>query len=154
MAKKRGYRGVVGKAALRGNINKGLEMAASRWVSGVAQSVRDYEAGLLEYLKWYIPRIEQTYQEAIKRNGYATLENRLQVANEVARKTSELAQQLRIMKNEKFIKLKIAAYGGGTMNGIDGINVSGYNVTGGSNPLSYMSNETPKKQAIKNVITV
>jgi len=153
MAKKRGYRGVVGKAALRGNINKGLEMAASRWVSGVAQSVRDYEMGLLEYLKWYVPQIEQKYQEAIKRYGYDTIENRLQVANEVARATSKLANDLRKMKNEKIIKQKMAAYGGG-LDGIDGISVSSYNVNGGGNPLNYMSNETPKKQVIKNVITV
>jgi len=153
MAKKRGYRGVVGKAALRGNINKGLEMAASRWVSGVAQAVRDYEAGLLEYLKWYVPKIEQAYQDAIKRYGYDTIENRLQVANEVARATSKLANDLRKMKNEKIIKQKMAAYGGG-LDGIDGISVSSYNVNGGGNPLNYMSNETPKKQVIKNVITV
>jgi hypothetical protein len=150
MARKRGYRGIVGKAALRGNINKGLEMAASRWVTGVSQAVKDYEAGLLEYLRWYVPRIEQAYQDAIKRYGYDTIDSRLQVANEVAKTTSQLAKDLRAKKVEMFIKQKMSAYG----NTIDGINVGGYNLTGGAGVSNYMSNETPKKQAIKNVITL
>ena len=151
MARKRGYRGVVGKAALRGNINKGLEDAANRWVTGVSQAVNNYKAGLKEYLMWYVPRIEQAYQNALKSNNADTLDSRIQIATQIMKETSKLAADYRKVKDEKLIKLKIAAYGG---NVADGISVDSYNVTGGANPLGYMSNETPKKQAIKNVITV
>ena len=153
MARKRAYRGVIGKAALRGNINRGLEDAANRWVTGVSQAVNYYKAGLKEYLMWYVPKIEQAYQDALNKNNTGTIDSRIQIATQIMKETSRLAGEYRKVKNEKFIKLKIAAYGGNVIDGIDGVNVS-YNVTGGSNPLSYMSNETPKKQAIKNVITV
>jgi Holliday junction resolvasome RuvABC ATP-dependent DNA helicase subunit len=150
MARKRGYRGVIGKAALRGNINKGLEDAATRWVTGVSQAVNYYKTGLKEYLMWYVPRIEQAYQAALSKDNTGTIDSRVQIATQIMKETSRLAAEYRKLKNEKFIKQKIAAYGG---NVVDGVNVTGLDI-GGSNPLSYMSNETPKKQAIKNVITL
>ncbi len=150
MARKRAYRGVIGKAALRGNINKGLEDAASRWVTGVSQAVNNYKAGLKEYLMWYVPRIEQAYQAVLSKNNADTIDTRVQIATQIMKETSRLAAEYRKLKDDKLIKLKIAAYGG---NVVDGINVTGLNI-GGSSPLNYMSNETPKKQAIKNVITI
>jgi hypothetical protein len=150
MARKRGYRGIIGKYALRGNINKGLEDAANRWVTGVSQAVNYYKAGLKEYLMWYVPRIEQAYQNALKSNNAGTIDSRIQIATQIMKETSKLAAEYRTLKNEKFIKQKIAAYGG---NVVDGVNVTGLDI-GGGNPLNYMSNETPKKQAIKNVITL
>ena len=150
MARKRGYRGVIGKAALRGNINKGLEDAANRWVTGVSQAANYYKAGLLEYLMWYVPRIEQAYQGALNSNNAGTIDSRVQIATQIMKETSRLAAEYRKIKNDRLIRQKIAAYGG---NVVDGVNVTGLGI-GGNNPLNYMSNETPKKQAIKNVITL
>jgi len=116
MARKRGYRGTVGKIlAHGGSLGVALDKAAQDWIAGVNSSKAFYEQGLGEYLAFYVPRIEQEYLNIINSTpNYFSDNNRLtreQVAIQIMDKTHELAAEWKSMRAKDIIKKKINALG-------------------------------------------
>jgi len=118
MARKRGYRGTIGRIlAHGGSLNLALDKAANDWINGVNSSRRNYEEGLGEYLKWYMPRIEQEYLNIINQNpNYFSDINRTtreQTAIAIMNKTHELAAEWKNERVKAVIQDKINALGTG-----------------------------------------
>ena len=116
MARKRGYRGTIGRIlAHGGSLEVALDKAAQDWIEGVNSSRKYYEKELGEYLKFYVPRIEQEYLNKInstpdyfKDTSRYTREN---TAVLIMEKTHELAAEWKAKRAQGIIQKKLKALG-------------------------------------------
>jgi len=118
MARKRGYRGTIGRIlAHGGTLQAALDKAASDWIEGVNSSRNNYESGLGEYLKFYVPEIENEYLNILNNTpNYFSDFNRItreQTAIAIMNKTHELAAKWKYDRAKNIINAKIKALGGG-----------------------------------------
>jgi len=142
MARKRGYRGTIGRIlAHGGSLDVALEKAAEDWITGVSNAKANYEAGLGEYIAWYIPKVEGEYQNILDSTpDYFADTNRSlreRTATQIMEITHQLAQEWKKERAKRIIAAKTGqlqksgGYGGYTMR---------YGRSGGA-----ASKETPKK---------
>ena len=118
MARKRGYRGTIGKIlAHGGSLGLALDQAANDWIAGVNSSRAFYEQGLGEYLTFYIPRIEQEYLNLVNSTQDYFKDtsrfNREQTAVKIMEATHELAAEWKAKRAQDIIKAKMTALGAG-----------------------------------------
>jgi len=138
MARKRGYRGTIGRVLVHGGtLDAAMDEAANDWLIGVnrASAEMNYKQKLREYLKFYIPQIEQEYLNRINSNPDYFKDvnrfNREQTALAIMEKTHELAAQWKQKRANDDIQAKLRALGG---------NVGGFAAQYGH----YSSKESPK----------
>ncbi len=148
MARKRGYRGTIGRIlAHGGSLGLALDQAANDWIAGVNSSKAFYEQGLEEYLAFYVPKVENAYLNIVNSTpDYFKDVNRFtreQTAVRVMEITHELAAEWKQKKAQDIIQKKINALGG--VGGFAG----SYGILG--RVPGARSNESPKKVAVKSL---
>jgi len=116
MARKRGYRGTIGKIlAHGGSLGVALDQAANDWIAGVNSSKAFYEQGLGDYLAFYVPKVEQEYLNIVNNTpDYFKDVNRFtreQTAVRIMEITHDLAAEWKARRAQDIIKAKLTALG-------------------------------------------
>jgi hypothetical protein len=119
MAGKKGYRGTIGRILVHGgSLEAALGAVAEDWIEGVndAMAKKNYAEGLGDYLKFYIPAIEEEYLNRLNNTpdyfGAANRFTREQTALAIMEKTHELAAEWKYEKAKKVAEAKKKALGG------------------------------------------
>jgi len=116
MARKRGYRGTIGKIlAHGGSLGVALDQAANDWIAGVNSSKAFYEQGLGDYLTFYVPKVEQEYLNIVNSTPDYFKDtsrfNREQTAVRVMEITHDLAAEWKAKRAQDIIRKKMNALG-------------------------------------------
>ena len=115
MAKKKLFKGEIGRAIVRGkDLDSVMQNVAAKWVQGVNDHQADYVNGLRDYLVYYMPKILDAYEEAIQMSGRTmeeyfrdtSLNTKAQVALKVWEATRKIAADWKKERVEEEIKKK------------------------------------------------